>query len=69
MAYRCEHSRKSNFATEPTDIVQERLAPTDQELASDDALDAWLWQNVTTSQHISGTCKMGPALDPLAVVD
>jgi len=52
-----------------TDIVQERLAPTDQELASDDALDAWLRQNVTTSQHISGTCKMGPASDPLAVVD
>jgi choline dehydrogenase-like flavoprotein len=51
------------------DIVQERLAPTDQELASDDALDAWLRQNVTTSQHISGTCKMGPASDPLAVVD
>jgi choline dehydrogenase len=51
------------------DIVQERLAPTDQELASDDALDAWLRHNVTTSQHISGTCKMGPASDPLAVVD
>jgi choline dehydrogenase len=51
------------------DIVQARLAPTDQELASDDALDAWLRQNVTTSQHISGTCKMGPASDPLAVVD
>ena len=51
------------------DIVQERLAPTDQELASDDALDTWLRQHVTTSQHISGTCKMGPASDPLAVVD
>src|SRR5712671_6426286 len=51
------------------DIVQERLAPTDQELASDDALDAWLRQHVTTSQHISGTCKMGPASDPLAVVN
>ena len=50
-------------------IVQARLAPSDQELASDDALDAWLRRNVTTSQHISGTCKMGPASDPLAVVD
>ena len=50
-------------------IVQARLAPTDQELASDEALDAWLWRNVSTSQHISGTCKMGPASDPLAVVD
>jgi choline dehydrogenase len=52
-----------------TDIVQERLAPTDQELASDAALDAWLRPHVTTSQPISGTWKMGPASDPLAVVD
>jgi len=50
-------------------IVQARLAPSDQDLASDEALDAWLRHNVTTSQHISGTCKMGPAADPLAVVD
>jgi choline dehydrogenase len=51
------------------DIVEKRIAPSDQDLASDDALDAWMRQNVTTSQHISGTCKMGPASDPLAVVD
>jgi len=50
-------------------IVHQRLMPSDQELASDDALDAWLRHNVTTTQHISGTCKMGPASDPLAVVD
>jgi choline dehydrogenase len=51
------------------DIVEERLQPTDAELASDDALDNWLQQTVTTSQHISGTCKMGPASDAMAVVD
>ena len=51
------------------DIVAQRLAPSDQELASDNALDAWLLQHVTTTQHISGTCKMGPASDPLAVGD
>jgi len=28
-----------------------------------------LLHHVTTTQHISGTCKMGPASDPLAVVD
>ena len=50
-------------------IVKERLDPTDAELASDDALDAWLVRNVSTSQHLSGTCKMGLASDHTAVVD
>jgi choline dehydrogenase len=51
------------------DIVAERIEPTDADLASDEALDAWLRREVTTSQHISCTCKMGPASDPMAVVD
>jgi choline dehydrogenase-like flavoprotein len=51
------------------DIIAERVEPTDTDLASDDALDAWLRREVTTSQHISCTCKMGPASDPMAVVD
>jgi choline dehydrogenase len=50
-------------------IVAQRLAPSDQALASDAALDDWLLHHVTTTQHSSGTCKMGPASDPLAVVD
>jgi len=50
-------------------IVAERVEPTDAELASDEALDEYLLREVTTGQHISGTCKMGPASDPLAVVD
>ena len=51
------------------DIIAERLEPTDADLVSDDALDAWLRREVTTSQHISCTCKMGPPSDPTAVVD
>lgn len=50
-------------------IILDRIEPTDAELASDEALDAYLLREVTTGQHIVGTCKMGPASDPLAVVD
>ena len=50
-------------------IVSHRLQPTDNQLNSDSALDLWLKQNVRTSHHISGTCRMGPAEDPNSVVD
>ena len=51
------------------DIIEERIEPTDTELASDDALDEFMRREVTTGQHISCTCKMGPSNDPMAVVD
>ena len=51
------------------DFVEECMSPTTADLASDDALDQWLLRNVTTTQHISGTCKMGPDSDPMAVLD
>ncbi|MFQ5874071.1 MAG: GMC family oxidoreductase [Dehalococcoidia bacterium] len=50
-------------------IVEERIAPADDVLESDDALDLWVKQVVRTAHHICGTCKMGPSTDPLAVVD
>ena len=51
------------------DIVDGPLTPTHDDLASDETLDDWLNRNVTTSQHLAGTCKMGPDSDPMAVVD
>lgn len=52
-----------------TDLLAERLSPTDTDLADDDSLDAWLQQNAGIAGHTSVTCKMGPSSDPLAVVD
>ena len=49
--------------------MEECISPTEEDLASNDTLDQWLRRNVTTTQHISGTCKMGPATDGMAVVD
>ena len=51
------------------EMMVERITPTDEELATDDALDAWLLKYTGTSHHISGTCKMGLSSDPMAVVD
>jgi choline dehydrogenase len=52
-----------------SEVIEERINPTDGDLATDDTLDAWLLANVGTQHHSSGTCKMGPAADSMAVVD
>ena len=51
------------------DVADHRIHPTDDILADDDALDLWIRQIVGTARHVTGTCKMGPDSDPMAVVD
>ncbi len=46
-----------------------RYDPTDEMLASDEALDHWIRTSIGSSHHVSGTCKIGPDSDPMAVVD
>jgi choline dehydrogenase len=49
-------------------LLGPRLAPADEILDSDANLDRWMAREVTTTNHVSGTCKMGPPSDPRAVV-
>lgn len=49
-------------------IIQSRINPTDLDVSSDKSLDEWLYSIVGTQHHSSGTCKMGPENDDLAVV-
>ena len=51
------------------DINDYRIQPTDEVLADDDALDLYIRKTVGTARHVSGTCKMGPDTDSMAVVD
>ena len=44
-------------------MLDARIAPPDGDL------DAWMLREVTHTNHLSGTCKMGPSDDPSAVVD
>jgi len=51
------------------DILDELIDPAPADLVSDDALDNWMLRSVWIGQHLSGTCKMGPSSDGMAVVD
>ena len=51
------------------DVAERRISPADDDLATDDALNRWIRHTVGTAHHVSGTCKMGPDSDSMAVVD
>lgn len=50
-------------------LIVKRVTPTEDDLATEAALDTWLCHNVGAGYHSAGTCKMGPVADPMAVVD
>ena len=52
-----------------SDVYDFRINPTDEILNDDDALDLWARQTVGTARHVSGTCRMGPDSDSMAVTD
>jgi choline dehydrogenase-like flavoprotein len=47
----------------------ERETLPGMDVLSDDALDAFIRKTAITVHHPAGTCRMGPAGDPLAVAD
>ena len=50
-------------------ITSERIKPPESALSSKESLDRWLKETVRTSHHVSGTCKMGPESEAMAVVN
>ena len=50
-------------------IINSRIDPTDDQLSDDHKLNQYIKKVVTTGQHSSGTCKMGPISDRDSVVD
>ena len=51
------------------DVSDGCMNPAEGILTDDDALDLWIRQTVGSARHVSGTCKIGPDSDPMAVVD
>ena len=50
-------------------LVHGLAAPGPADLETDEALDAWLHENIGTTFHTCGSARMGPDGDPMAVVD
>jgi choline dehydrogenase-like flavoprotein len=50
-------------------VIDYRISPTDEVVNDDEILDLWVRETAGTARHVSGTCKMGPNSDPMAVVD
>lgn len=51
------------------ELIESRGAPLEADLDSDESLNTWMMQEVSTGQHISCTAKMSPVSDRIAEVD
>ncbi len=51
------------------EMLSHLVLPAPADLVSDAALDAYVDRTVMTGQHISSSCRMGRADDPMGVVD
>lgn len=66
---RCIRLTREIFAQEAfAQFVRHEIQPGTG-VQSDDALNAFIKDNVESAYHPCGTCKMGDATDPMAVVD
>ena len=66
---RCIRLTREIFAQEAfAPFVRHEIQPG-AEVQSDEALDAFIKDHVESAYHPCGTCKMGDANDPMAVVD
>ena len=66
---RCIRLTREIFAQEAfAPFVRHEIQPG-ADVQSDDALNAFIKDHVESAYHPCGTCKMGDATDPMAVVD
>ena len=50
-------------------VIDRRTGSADEALADDNAPYAWIRQTVGASRHVSGTCRIGPDGDLMAVTE
>ncbi|MBV8564480.1 MAG: choline dehydrogenase, partial [Methylobacteriaceae bacterium] len=65
----CVRLTREIFAQKPFDAYREAELQPGAAATSDEAIDAFLKDKLESAYHPCGTCKMGRAGDPMAVVD
>lgn len=60
---------KISETKEYKNIIKERIFPKSEDIETDEKMDAWIKSVVCSAHHSSGTCKMGPVDDEMAVVN